>query len=721
MVGLSLILALSVLAYSVWKYIPLKLPNLLPAFIRALVMLLLAWCILIPSRREAEIRTLKPRFLVLLDTSESMTLSPGEEHSDRWSHSMDTLNLPWRNAIAQQCSVDAYPVAEELGPRMDIEAVSNLSPRANMTRLRDSLTKLTKSYAGQSVAGVLLLSDGLDTREAMDDWAAEPWPWPIHTASFEPLDAWEEEPDVRIEAVTTPRRVVVGWQSELRAIVSGQGTRGQAIAVRLGKDGAVIDEQPAQLPQLGGSREITFALQHPEEGTFVYSVVAPPLPGETHTNDNFHVVSIQVVDARNQLLYIEGTPRWESKYLSRALKASDQVTPLVFIRGPNQKFMTIGPRGSITADMTSAELANFKIVVIGNLDAEELGDARARNLVTFVDNGGSLVLLGGEKGWGVNGFIKTPLKALVPVRQHDMNVVEGKYPVILTGVGRGHPAFAGDSDLWDALPSILSYIPGTDLSAIAEALVVVEDEGVQQPLIVSQRYGQGKVLAIMTDSLWRWSLGSAQARGTPYQRFWEQLLVWLLPSEEAVDGHKVDVFADHDEAFLGERINFSARLGEQFPQAVESVVCKIMGPDQRVLPFQMAAGRIATSGSSAFIGYASTYDAEAPGLHKVVVEVHSHGEKYESEELTFFVRSYTPESVPRPANVDVLKTLSRSSGGRFFDNPQDLDRVLRELNVKQEEEESVTYASLWQTPLLISCLIGLLIVEWIVRRIRNLP
>ena len=721
LVGIALVVSLGVLVFSVHRFVPLSLPNILISGVRVLVLLLLFWCILLPTRRDVEIQTVKPRFIVLLDTTESMTLSPGDAHPNRWSHALESVNLPWRDQIASQCDIDAYGFAETLGPRMALAAISNLSPRAKTTRIHDTLARLEKTYAGQDVAGVLVLSDGLDTRETSDEWAARTWPWPLYTVSYEDLDAWEVEPDVRVESVNTPRRVVVGWQSELKAIISGQGTGGDAVNVTLKQDSAFVDARPAQLPQEGGSAELAFALHHPEEGTFEYTVVASPLPGETRTNDNVLVVSIQVVDARNQLLYVEGAPRWESKYLSRSLRASDRVTPLIFIRGPKQKFMTIGQRGNITAEMSASDLARFKIVVIGNLDAEELGEERARNLLTFVDNGGSLILLGGDKGWGPNGFLQTPLKPLLPVRQHDTTIVEGQYPVLLTDIGRGHPAFAGDKDLWESLPSILSRIPGAELSAIAESLVDIEVDGGMQPLIATQRYGQGKVLAIMTDSLWRWGLGAPQAGGSPYKRFWEQLLVWMLPEEEAVNGYRIDVFADHDEAFLGERVTFSARLGEAFPDNVESVTCKIIVPDQRVLPFQMAAGQIATSGSASFAGYASHFDAQASGLHKVVVEVLSEGMTYKSDELAFYVRAYTPESIPRPAGVEVLRALSRSSRGRFFDNPQTLDETLGTLQVSTAEEEYVQYASLWQHPLIIVCLIGLLAIEWIVRRFRNLP
>ena len=138
---------------------------------------------------------------------------------------------------------------------------------------------------------------------------------------------------------------------------------------------------------------------------------------------------------RNRLLYVEGPPRWESKYLTQALKANSRVTPLCFIRGPDRKFMTIGERGDMTADMTPTQLGSFKIVVLGDLDAEELTEARAANLLKFVEDGGSLVLLGGPKAWGKSGFLQSSLKKLVPAARQDDAPIEGKFPTRLTETG----------------------------------------------------------------------------------------------------------------------------------------------------------------------------------------------------------------------------------------------------------------------------------------------
>lgn len=725
MIWLGVCLALAVIGYSFWRYLKLDIPTIILLVLRVFFIALLIWCLFLPELKRSLKHMLKPRFVVAIDTSKSMLLTPSEDVSNRWSVTKMVLHEPWKTIIASECDIDVYTFATELGPRIDMAESDNQVPDGLSTLLCDSLRKLTDRYKGQNVAGFLLLSDGIDTREAYDDWAGESWPWPIYTVSLEPRDLWEVEPDLRVDAVKTPRRVTVGWTTELKAIVSGQGTKGQAANVQLFENNVLVQEVPTQIPVEGGAKEVSFQLEHPQQGVFTYTVFVPPLPKESHTNDNTYAVSVQVIDTKNRLLYVEGPPRWESKYLLRALKANSQITPLCFIQGPNKKFLTIGPRGSMTPDMTESHLTFFKIVLLGNLDAEELGEQRAMNLLKFVDTGGSLVLLGGPKAWGTSGFSKTPLKKLLPVKMksHMRKPIEGKYPVMLTEAGQSHPAFAGDKSLWEVIPPVLSVFPDVALSAGAEALVGANTSSGVQPLIVAQRYGQGKVVAVLTDSLWRWKLSPAAKENKPYQRFWNQLISWLSPAEEELAPEQLDIFADREQMFLGEEIELSARLGgnREKPANAVTVNCEITTPDKRGIPFLMAKQHVITPSGKSFPGFAVKFTAQLPGLHTATAITEIGGKKIESDPVSFFVKPFTPESIPRPANIEVLKALARKSNGKFFDELEDLNETLSSLQFKSSEEESVKYSSLWQNLLIISCLLAFLSVEWGIRKWRNMP
>jgi hypothetical protein len=505
--------------------------------------------------------------------------------------------------------------------------------------------------------------------------------------------------------------------------VSGQGTRGAPVAVQLFENGALQSEVPTQIPDEGGEREVTFELDHPKMGIFNYRVFVPPLAGEKNKDDNEQSLNVEVVDARNRLFYLEGIPRWEYKYLRRTLLSERQVSPIIFFTGPDGAPHGGTPVGNVTADMTPQQLAYFKIVMLGNIDAKELGAARAKNLVKFVEEGGSLILLGGAKGWTAGGLAETDLGKILPVRATDAKTLEGEkpYPVKLSEAARGHPAFAGDAALWQNVPPVLSLFTGFTLSPGAETLVTAETPSGPQPIVATQRFGQGKVTAILTDSLWRWQLGPEAGKARPYERFWTQLISWLLPRQEAVDSMRLEFFADRDQIFLGESIELSARFGAEDLPRPDSVEAKITLPDKREVPYRMAQQLVSLPSGKSFPGYSVSFSATQPGLYNVSGSAKVKGQTYTSEPFSFFVKPHSPETVPRPAKIEVLQALSNASGGRFFESPDALSEYLSKLQFHTSEEKLSDYRTLWREWPAVIALMTLLAISWGLRKSQNMP
>ncbi|MBT3194232.1 MAG: hypothetical protein HN341_16935 [Verrucomicrobia bacterium] len=710
-------------ALSLWFHMPRKRVNAAIGALYAAFILLLMWCMFLPGRRDVEVESLKPRFIIALDTSRSMLTTPAEGTPQRWEKALEALDMQWVNSVAAECVIERFTFDTSLSKRLNPEELSQALPEGESTMLRDCLQELTRRYAGMNVAGAVLLSDGVETREATDDWALEARPFPIHTVRLEPDVEWSVDPDLHIDSANTPRRTTVGWKTELTAVISGQGSGGTPVNVQLFKDGMLHQEKPTQLPDSGGARETKFELEHPEIGLFNYRVHIPPLLGESNTNDNDFAISVRVADAKNRLLYVEGPPRWEYKFLRRALIANSQITPIVFYSGFDGKPYGGVPVGNMTSDMTEAELALLKVVVIGNLDAKTLTEARAQNLVAFVEAGGSLVLLGGTEAWGKEGLSRTALRATMPLRKHSTKPTQGDkpFPIHIADAGMAHPAFAGDSDYWATVPPVLSFFPRAQLSAGAQTLVEVEAPTGRHPIVISHRYGDGKVVVILTDSLWKWQLTAHASESKPYQRFWDQLIDWLLPSEEELTTQDVELFANRDGLFLGETIELSARLHEDMADEGARVQCLLVLPDKREVPYAMAAQPVTTPTGKTYPGYVVPFTADTPGLYTATAIAGEGDSTVKSDPLSFFVKPFTPESMPRPINTTVLKTIAQSSEGRFFENLSSLNRAMEVLQTSAIEEETVAYKSLWQTWFIIALLMLLLGAMWSVRKWQNMP
>jgi len=92
-----------------------------------------------------------------------------------------------------------------------------------------------------------------------------------------------------------------------------------------------------------------------------------------------------------------------------------------------------------------------------------------------------------------------------------------------------------------------------------------------------------------------------------------------------------------------------------------------------------------------------------------------------SEPFSFFVVPYSPETVPRPARVDVLQTLSKASGGAFYENLDALNQGLSAIQLHATEEKSANYRTLWQEWPAIALLMTLLAASWLIRKSQNMP
>jgi len=188
-----------------------------------------------------------------------------------------------------------------------------------------------------------------------------------------------------------------------------------------------------------------------------------------------------------------------------------------------------------------------------------------------------------------------------------------------------------------------------------------------------------------------------------------------------VDQFEIDLFADVDQLYLDESIQLKARVsaGNQDLPAGLKVICELQKPDQRKLSLDMSPQQVTAASGKTYPGFGTEYRAEAPGLYKAVARTEINQQKVESAPYSFFIKAFTPETSPKTINVGLLQLLAEQSGGRFLD-PSEVTRVLSDLKITTREEERVEYTSMWHSWWVIACLMALLSLEWIIRKVRNM-
>jgi hypothetical protein len=135
----------------------------------------------------------------------------------------------------------------------------------------------------------------------------------------------------------------------------------------------------------------------------------------------------------------------------------------------------------------------------------------------------------------------------------------------------------------------------------------------------------------------------------------------------------------------------------------------------------MAPQLVTLPSGKSFPGFALPFAAEQPGLYTVLVTAKTKDQTSTSEPFTFFVKPYSPETVPRPARVEILQALSKVSGGHFYENVTELNQGLAGLKLQAIEEKSAEYHTLWREWPIVVGLMAMLTTSWSMRKFRDMP
>src|SRR5207249_11301893 len=139
-------------------------------------------------------------------------------------------------------------------------------------------------------------------------------------------------------------------------------------------------------------------------------------------------------------------------------------------------------------------LINHAVVILGDLAPDSLTTENAQAIREFVDRGGGLVLLGGPNLLASPALAGSPLGEAAPVKI-PAEYREGSFPTQITDTGMHHPVFGPLFAQVKDFPALLTCNVGDTSNPTAEVLMETTVDGRRHPLVVSTRFGQGRVLA----------------------------------------------------------------------------------------------------------------------------------------------------------------------------------------------------------------------------------
>ncbi|MEI8386942.1 MAG: glutamine amidotransferase [Verrucomicrobiota bacterium] len=506
--------------------------------------------------------------------------------------------------------------------------------------------------------------------------------------------------------------------------LAGSGLAGQTVAVELWQDGHLQSEKPVSFNEDEQTRSAAFAVSHDKPGTVQYEIRVNDPAADKEARS--HPFLIEVMEPGNRVLYVQNALGFDFKFLRKAIAGDRNLKLSAFVRWADGRLAMLdssGGQAEGAADFSPKALANCAVVILGDLAPDALSAENAAALRDFVDRGGGLVLLGGPNLFTSGDLAAGPLAAAIPVGL-PAPYREGKFPVRITETGLHHPVFGPLFAQVKEFPPLLTCNVANTVAPASEVLMEAEEGGTSRPLVVGMRFGQGRTVAVLTDTLWRWRLAASgwSADRSPYDTFWSQLMDWLIPKEQdKQNGSRIELFTERTNYLLGERPEVRAIVrtpvsGAPLPATLP---LRIRTPDDKVFDYVLKAATLQTPGGKPVNGYRAEVDPNMPGVFLAQSSATLDGTEASNE--TRFVVSRPPTEITgKPANRALLQQIAESTGGKFL-AMEDWDAWSRDLHFKQQQFSRVRLEDLWNNPLLLGFLLLLIVAEWVIRKSWNLP
>lgn len=695
---------------------------------------------------------------VLVDESLSMALAEDPEGPRRIDRARALLARSAKTLAAWQDRhlVDAFGFGESL-ETATLESLARAEPTGRATYIYHVLDQVRARYDGTDLAGVILISDGVDTGGFAGGAGAGTLRDFLKGLDTRVHTVWTGQSglrDVAVARVLADEFAFARTVVRVEVVIRATGYDSRRIPVTLSSEGQVLRQQWVDIGPGDSEVPVVFELTPPRVGKYVYEIATPVAEDEAVAENNQRAFVLRVIRDKIRVLQVAGQPSWDVHALRRMLEENPNVDLISFFILRTQDDFSTVPNDEMslipfpTQELFQQELPSFDLIVLQNFEFAPYGiGAYLENIRSYVEGGGGLVMLGGPLSFSSGGYAGTPVAAALPLELVDpfslgsfqsrpARGAQGQEspadPLIdtttfipaLTKAGQVHPITAlryeraDNLATWQALPPL----EGVNLVARARPDAVVlathprlrTASGEPMPVIAAGEYGQGRVLAVTTDSLWRWGFVAAARAGDDgrhYNELWENATRWLIQDPELrhlhVESDAVEYAAgtpvrlsvrllDRDYAPLaGGKVRVEVQRGSDAAQA-EQVASEVIEVDQ--------AGRGRTELSRL-----------GPGVYRVTASADLGGRALTAKDI-FLVRDVGAELDRPAAQESLLREIAALTGGTYLGAAEELpaDLPLAEPRIVRVDRRADV--ELWSRPLLFFLALLFLGAEWGLRQ-----
>ncbi|MCH2323763.1 MAG: VWA domain-containing protein [Pseudomonadales bacterium] len=705
---------------------------------RSSVLVLILFCLLRPVITTMQAAPQETYLGVLIDDSQSMSIAdlPGDQ-----SRQAAIGEAFFEDGIIDELS-EFFQIRTFRfdGQTQRINGMEGLSEEGTASSVDQALQYVDDQLNGLRLGGLVLVTDGADNGDSDPINTAQDFGnrrIPIFTVGVGQEDIPQ---DIGIVDVTAAKTVLEGSVFNVQVDVNHQGFEGQEVGLSIRDGEEIVASEVVTLGAEGVARRFDLELTPERPELIVYDLQIELQSGEIIEQNNSYSFLVDNTEKPPlDVLYIEGHPRNEYKFIRRAVQGDDSIRLATYLQTGPEKYYRQGIESPTELaegfPASKEDLYAYEAIVLGDIEESFFNDDQLQMIDEFVAERGGGFLMSGMVD---EEFIDTPIADILPVTIVEENFLPGH---LRGGIRRGdHPTaelfyprltnngefspllrLSGEDSLnenfWRQLPELQGvYVTGRIKPGATVLLEhpVLQYQNQLLPIVAQQRYGSGRSVSVTTASTWRWQM-MMHSEDQSHETIWRQLLRWLAVSAP----ERITIEFDREFYNVGDEVNVTALvLNDQYePDNDATLWMQTTDPLDQVIDVPME-WNIEEDGV-----YRANFTVEEEGVFSLLVDVASAAGDAAvdaSEKRTAFVvtpslREYTNAEM----DAVLLGRIADASGGSYF-NLSDVNGLPESVEFTPNAYSLEVQMDLWDQPWLLALLILLLCIDWISRRMKGL-
>lgn len=462
--------------------------------------------------------------------------------------------------------------------------------------------------------------------------------------------------DVLVQGPKRPLKVKKGELLDIPVEVVNTFPLDAKVEVSL-SDGGLQLQKRALNVTAGTTAPVSFQVRPVRAGPHVYRVRLASIPADRKPETDVDYVTAEVSEPDVfKLLFLSNALDWNYKFLKINADRNDQLQLASVVKLGRKRYYHLDLEDEETVDEKgfpdqAEAFEPFDVLIVTAGASAALSEKGLALATEFVANRG-----GGLLFFGAPSTAPEALRPLLPFTDAELKRPLSKryldvlapfiFPPAQTEVLRTPPG--------PYLPAAEPYLETNELKIAARPALETRDS--RSPVMAAQRYGGGRVACMGSRATWRWRMDAAVEQDR-YQALWGHLLVWLGSAGKP----RVDPMFNGAKLAVNQTSSLRVKIldASYLPCPDAQVTATVVAPDGTKSECPLALDARAPG------VYGEIFTPTKSGEHKVMVKVEFPSEETLERSAYFVALRSGVENRDDAYREDVLRDLSRITGGRF--------------------------------------------------------